>query len=113
MKIFLDSIGCRLNQSEIEKMAADFRVVGHQIVDKADDADLVVVNTCAVTAAASSDSRSKLRKAARSGKARVIATGCYATIDPEAVTAIPEVHQLIPNLEKDQLVYTVLGKSLE
>lgn len=59
MKIFLDSIGCRLNQSEIEKMGMQFREAGHDLVASAAEADIVVVNTCAVTAAASADSRQK------------------------------------------------------
>jgi threonylcarbamoyladenosine tRNA methylthiotransferase MtaB len=45
MKVFLDSVGCRLNQSEIEKIAAQFRGEGHEIVSDAADADIVVVNT--------------------------------------------------------------------
>ncbi|MCJ7519622.1 MAG: hypothetical protein MUO42_08130, partial [Anaerolineaceae bacterium] len=65
MKVFLDSIGCRLNQSEIEKLALSFRAKGHAIVTDAASADLVIVNTCAVTSAASADSRNKLRGAAR------------------------------------------------
>ena len=65
MKIFLDSVGCRLNQAEIEIMAGQFRTAGHEIVAGAEDADLAVVNTCAVTAAAASDSRGKIRRLGR------------------------------------------------
>jgi len=69
MKIFLDSIGCRLNQSEIERFAIQFRAAGHTIVNSAGEAELVVVNTCTVTGAAASDSRQKIRHAARAGAA--------------------------------------------
>jgi len=62
MKIYLDTIGCRLNQSEIETMARQFRVAGHEIVATADLADMAVVNTCAVTNDAASVSRSKIRQ---------------------------------------------------
>ena len=55
MKIFLDTIGCRLNQAEIESMARQFRAAGHEIVASAEDADLAVVNTCAVTGEAASE----------------------------------------------------------
>ena len=65
MKIYLDTIGCRLNQSEIETMARQFRAAGHEVVASAQDADMAVVNTCAVTAEAASDSRGKLRHIAR------------------------------------------------
>ena len=60
MKIFLDSVGCRLNQAEIEEMAANFRSAGHVIVPTAVDADIAIINTCTVTSRAASDSRKKL-----------------------------------------------------
>ena len=52
MKIFLDTIGCRLNQAEIETLARQFRAAGHEIVAEASGADLAVINTCTVTAGA-------------------------------------------------------------
>ena len=109
MKIFLDSIGCRLNQSEIEKISLQFRAEGHEIVSDPSIADIVVVNTCAVTSAASSDSRSKIRNAAFSGSAKIVATGCYASIDASAVASLPSVNWVVPNSEKDSLVSKILG----
>jgi len=109
MKIFFDMVGCRLNQSEIEKMAAQVRQIGHEVVSNASQADTVVVNTCAVTQAASSDSRQKIRQAAHTGKARIVATGCYATIDPDEIAQLPSVEWLVPNLEKDELVNKIFG----
>ncbi len=50
MRVYLDSVGCRLNQSEIEAYARQFTAAGHTLVASAEEADLVVVNTCAVTA---------------------------------------------------------------
>ena len=111
MKVFLDSIGCRLNQSEIERFAAHFRAEGHELVADPAVADLVVVNTCAVTAAASADSRSRIRWAARAGAAKIVATGCYATIDPQTVANLPAVDFLVPNEEKDDLVSLALGSN--
>ena len=110
MKIFLDSIGCRLNQSEIEKMALQFRQAGHELVDEARLADLVVVNTCAVTSAASSDSRQHIRQAAKLGNARIVATGCWATVDPESASQLPSVALIADNLHKQSLVSDILGK---
>ena len=55
MKIYLDTIGCRLNQAEIEKYAAQFAAQGHELSETAAGADWVIVNTCSVTAAAASD----------------------------------------------------------
>ena len=57
MKVFLDTIGCRLNQAEIESMALQFRAAGHEITASAEGADLAVINTCAVTTDAAADSR--------------------------------------------------------
>ncbi|MBM3138416.1 MAG: tRNA (N(6)-L-threonylcarbamoyladenosine(37)-C(2))-methylthiotransferase MtaB, partial [Chloroflexi bacterium] len=112
MKVFLDSIGCRLNQSEIEKLGKQFREAGHELVSSADTADLVVVNTCVVTAAAAADSRKQIRHAARAGNARIVATGCYATIDPQTVADLPSVEKVFSNAEKDDLVSQVTGNAL-
>ncbi len=104
MKIFLDSIGCRLNQSEIEKIAAGLRDAGHIVVGDASDADAAVVNTCAVTAAASADSRKVIRRIAKSGCKVIFATGCYATINPQAVLGLPAVMGLYKNDKKNCIV---------
>ena len=61
MKLLLDSIGCRLNHSEMETLARQMMANGHQIVTDAAEADKVVINTCAVTAEATRDARSRTR----------------------------------------------------
>ncbi|GAP15166.1 radical SAM methylthiotransferase, MiaB/RimO family [Longilinea arvoryzae] len=104
MKVYLDTIGCRLNQSEIEQFARQFRSAGHEIVDSAGKADVVVVNTCTVTSQAASDSRQKIRQAARAGKAEILVTGCWSTLEPQAALALPGVRRLVPNDDKDHLV---------
>ncbi|MFZ2097487.1 MAG: MiaB/RimO family radical SAM methylthiotransferase [Anaerolineales bacterium] len=109
MKVFLDMVGCRLNQSEIEAYARQFRLAGHSLTSNASSADLVVINTCSVTAAAAADSRQKIRQAARSGARHIIATGCYATLDPLAVSQLSAVEQVISNIDKDNLVSMVLN----
>ncbi len=109
MKIFLDSVGCRLNQSEIEKLAGQFISAGHQIVDDAGQADIVIINTCAVTSAASSDSRQKIRQAARRGAARIIPTGCWATIDPQEAARLPSVDKVFPNSQKNSIFQQLTG----
>jgi threonylcarbamoyladenosine tRNA methylthiotransferase MtaB len=113
MKIYLDTIGCRLNQSEIETYARQFRVAGHNLVADAGEADLVVVNTCAVTTAAESDSRQKIRQAARAGAQEIVVTGCWSTLHPDNAAGFPAVSRVIPNLRKDQLVAEVLQTSPE
>lgn len=111
MKVFLDTIGCRLNQSEIEIMANQFRFAGHQIVPQSSEADLVVINTCSVTNAAASDSRQKVRQAARNSDAHIIVTGCWATLEPEAASVLPGVENVVSNAQKENLVSQVLNLS--
>ena len=108
MNIYLDTIGCRLNQSEIELFARQFRAAGHTLVDSPIHADLVVVNTCTVTAQAASDSRQKIRQAAHLGATKIVVTGCWATIEPEAAATLPGVSQVVSNLAKDTLVPDLL-----
>jgi threonylcarbamoyladenosine tRNA methylthiotransferase MtaB len=108
MKIHLDSVGCRLNQSEIEAFARQFRAAGHELVPLAASADLAVINTCAVTAAAGADSRKLIRRAHRSGAGEVVVTGCWATLNPGAAEALPGVGAVIANQQKDGLVPDVL-----
>ena len=108
MKVFLDTIGCRLNQSEIETYARQFHAAGHAIVAAPGEADLAVVNTCTVTAAAASDSRQKIRQAARAGANEIVVTGCWSSLHPETATVMPAVSRVVPNLEKEHLVANLL-----
>lgn len=108
MRVYFDTIGCRLNQAEIERYAAQFTALGHKIVPDAASADIAVVNTCSVTAAAASDSRGKVRNAAKDG-AQVVVTGCWSSMEPQEAAAMEGVSQVIPNAEKDSLTAAVLG----
>ncbi len=109
MKIYLDTIGCRLNQSEIESMALQFRAAGHEIVASAEMADMAVVNTCAVTNEAAAESRGKIRHIARAGVDKIVATGCWATLQPKEALALPNVLHVVPNSHKDNLVAQTLN----
>lgn len=108
MKIYLDTVGCRLNQSEIETYAWQFRSAGHVLVPSPEEAELVVVNTCTVTAAAASDSRQKIRQAAHAGAKEIAVTGCWSSLNPEEAISLPTVSRVIHNLEKDHLVSNLL-----
>ncbi|GAB4422463.1 MAG: tRNA (N(6)-L-threonylcarbamoyladenosine(37)-C(2))-methylthiotransferase MtaB [Anaerolineales bacterium] len=109
MKVYLDTIGCRLNQSEIERMARQFRAAGHEIVPTAEEADMAVVNTCSVTTQAAADSRKTIRKAARAGVDEIIATGCWATLQPQKAAELPNVLRVINNSQKETLVPEILN----
>ena len=49
MRVHLKTLGCRLNEAELETWSRDFQLLGHQLTQELNEADLVVVNTCAVT----------------------------------------------------------------
>ena len=108
MKVYLDTIGCRLNQSEIESMARQFRAAGHEIVATAGEADMAVVNTCTVTSQAAADSRGAIRRIARAGVDEIVATGCWATLQPEKAASLPNVLRVVNNPDKDNLVANLL-----
>ncbi|MFQ5615240.1 MAG: MiaB/RimO family radical SAM methylthiotransferase [Anaerolineales bacterium] len=108
MKIYLNTVGCRLNQSEIETFGGQFRLQGHTLVGYPDQADLTVINTCAVTTEAAADSRKMIRRAAREGAKEVVVTGCWATMNPDGAAALPNVSRVIVNSAKDRLVPDLL-----
>lgn len=105
MKVFLDSIGCRLNQSEMETMARQLLAAGHELVDDAGQADKVVLNTCAVTRAAARKARKRTRRFhRRNSEAEIVLTGCYATVDPQELGSVKGAGRIVPNEDKGQLV---------
>jgi threonylcarbamoyladenosine tRNA methylthiotransferase MtaB len=109
MKIYLDMVGCRLNQSELEIMARQLKAAGHTLVGDPAEADLAVVNTCTVTGAAAADSRKSIRRIARSGVENIITTGCWSSMHPDQALALPGVTGVVPNQEKDQLVSSIFS----
>jgi threonylcarbamoyladenosine tRNA methylthiotransferase MtaB len=111
MKVFLESIGCRLNLSEIEKISEKLRTAGHEIVGDSSEADIAVVNTCAVTNSASADSRKSVRRIAKSGCDHIHVTGCYATVDPEALLNLPSVEKIYNNNEKTLILDGLTNKN--
>ncbi len=85
------SFGCRLNLSESETIRSLL----------AQESDIVVINSCAVTAEAVRQTRQAIRKARRQNPAaRLLVTGCAADIEREQLAAMPEVDGLIPNTDK-------------
>lgn len=114
MRVHLRTLGCRLNQSEIDMMARQFQQQGHEIVDDPAAADWMVVNTCAVTREATRKSRQLIRDLYRSHEgAKITVTGCYAQIAPDSITVLPGVKQVVGNVEKDGLVEKVTGVPVE
>lgn len=108
--VYLSSLGCRLNEAELLSWQRGFQQAGHRVVPRAHDADVVVLNTCAVTQEAVRKSRRQLRWLQRQAPdARMVLTGCFGTLEPEAAAALAGVDAVIPNGTKDNLVPQVLG----
>ncbi len=104
-RVYLHSLGCRLNQSELEALARQLAGRGCLVVDDPARADICVVNTCAVTAEAERKTRHLLRALARANpRARIAVLGCAATLRPEELASFPGVAWVIPNKEKEQAV---------
>lgn len=105
MKVYLQSLGCKLNESELEAWARDFAARGDEIVSDPRVADRIVLNTCTVTSQAARKSRNLARHlATQNGGAQIVLTGCYATMSPEQARGLPNVALVVPNADKDQLV---------
>jgi threonylcarbamoyladenosine tRNA methylthiotransferase MtaB len=109
--IHLRTLGCRLNQSEIDSMARQFQRQGHTIVDDPAQADWIVVNTCAVTHEAAASSRQVIRELARvNNTAQITVTGCYAQLAPQDIRVLPGVSRIVDNASKETLVEQVSGQ---
>lgn len=104
MNIHLTQLGCRLNFSENHQLARALQGAGHVVVNRPEQAHVAVVNTCAVTVAASGKSRRLIRHLHRSNPdLRIVATGCHATLEPAATGQLPGVWRVVSNQDKDLL----------
>ena len=104
MQVYFQTLGCRLNEAELESWARQFRRQGDSVAADIEHADLVVVNTCAVTEEAVRKSRRLIRRAQRSNpQAKLVVSGCYATLNPDESSALPGVDLLVENRHKEQL----------
>ena len=111
MKVHLKALGCRLNEAELEQWSHSFRGKGHSMVTDSEDADVVVLNTCAVTADAGKKSRKLMNRLYRENpEAKLVVSGCYATLEAEKVEAHLGVDLVVPNPQKDQLPQLVMDK---
>ena len=104
MRVFLDQLGCRLNFSENSSLAGRLSAAGHRIVGRPEDAHVIVLNTCAVTAQAARKSRQASRHLhKRNPNARIAITGCYATLAPQESAQLPGVELVADNQSKEML----------
>ncbi len=103
--VAIETHGCKLNQADSAALAQEFARAGYRLVDQRRDADIIVVNTCTVTATADSKARRALRAAHRANPdAVVVAAGCYPERAAEDLRRIPEVSLVVGNRSKPDLV---------
>jgi threonylcarbamoyladenosine tRNA methylthiotransferase MtaB len=107
MKYAVVTFGCRVNQSD--SLAAEEGLLALGATSTAPErADVVLVNTCSVTASADQAARQTIRRIARiNPSAKIIATGCYATHRPDDIRGLPQVVGVVPNDNKVQLVQII------
>ncbi len=87
MKVYIYTLGCRLNQCESEAVADSFREAGWEVAKESKDARLIIVNTCAVTSKAEQKARRMIRLFSLSAEC-VIVSGCYAENDRASIEAL-------------------------
>ncbi|PYQ69765.1 MAG: tRNA (N(6)-L-threonylcarbamoyladenosine(37)-C(2))-methylthiotransferase MtaB [Acidobacteria bacterium] len=104
MKYAVITFGCRVNQADSLGFEEQLRA-GGAIASPPESADVVVVNTCSVTATSDQGARQTIRRVARDNpNAKIIVTGCYATRRPDEVAALPNVVRVVGNDDKPRLI---------
>jgi threonylcarbamoyladenosine tRNA methylthiotransferase MtaB len=100
-RFYLHNFGCRATQAD--GAAIEGQLIGHGLsqAGSESEADVVVFNTCTVTAAADQDARAAIRRAHRlNPEARIMVTGCYAQRAPQEVSSLPGVSWVVGNSHK-------------
>ena len=113
MLVHLRTLGCRLNEAELESWAQAFQNAGHKITREQNKAQLIIVNSCAVTQDAVRKSRQLIRRIHRDNpSAKIIASGCYVTLNADEAAELLGVDLIVSNQDKDRLVELAI-KELE
>jgi threonylcarbamoyladenosine tRNA methylthiotransferase MtaB len=113
MKYAVVTFGCRVNQADSLGFEEQLLAAG-AVPAAPQDADLVVVNSCSVTATADQGTRQSIRRIARDNpNARIVVTGCYATRRPDEVAALPNVEHVVLNDDKPRLIQILKEKTGE
>ena len=108
MKATFYNLGCKVNQYETEAVSKLFEMRGYEIVDEINNADVIVVNTCAVTSLSSQKSRQIIRRSIRANPNAIMCVmGCYAQNSPQEISQIDGVDILIGTAERLKIVELV------
>ncbi len=110
MLVYLKTLGCRLNEAELETWAQAFQQTGHQITRNVNEAHVVIINSCAVTSDAARKSRQLIRRVHRDNpSAKLVISGCYVTLNEDEAAQLMGVDLVVSNKNKDQLVEQTLA----
>jgi|WetSurMetagenome_2_1015567.scaffolds.fasta_scaffold00106_28 threonylcarbamoyladenosine tRNA methylthiotransferase MtaB len=109
MKIAVLTIGCRTNQAESAHLEEALGKLGHEITNLPVGADIVIINSCSVTASADRQSRQLISRALKAG-AKVIVTGCYADLNREKLINQFDGIQVVTNNLKDNIIDLIPGQ---
>ena len=105
MKVSFITLGCRMNQFDTALMRKRFSARGYQVAKDGETADVYIINTCTVTRGGDRSSRQAIYRARRENpSAIVVATGCYAQVSPEELSALEEVDLVVGNSHKSDLL---------
>ena len=97
----VENFGCRASRADGEIISAELRHRGLTPATSPSRADVIIANTCSVTAQADRTARAFLRRMHRENPtARILVTGCYAQRAPQEVAQLPGVHAVIGNSHK-------------
>ena len=99
MRVYIYTLGCRLNQCESEAIADSFLNAGFEVTKKYEDAELIIVNSCTVTSKAEQKARRMIRLFARTAEA-IAVTGCYAEVEREEVDSLSDKVEVFSLSEK-------------
>lgn len=110
-KIYIKTLGCKVNTFDTHAIENQFKTLGWELVDSPESADISLVNTCSVTANADKEARYLARRLRReSPDSLVVMTGCYAQTDSARLSEMSEVDVIVPNETKEQIVPFVLAQ---
>lgn len=104
----IENFGCRATDADAAALRRDFLASGLALVDEHARADVVVLNTCTVTASADAQARDAVRKIHRANPgARVVITGCYAQRAPEEIARLEGVDFVVGNSHQTEIARLV------
>src|SRR5262249_25573894 len=107
---YVQNFGCRATQADGAAITRQMLENGLQPSERAGDAEVVILNTCTVTASADSDARAAIRRVHRENPGcQILVTGCYAQRAPEEIASLPGVRVVVGNSHKHQLGEIVAG----